>query len=102
MCAAQLFDHIASSIARFVREENVPSATPERPLPLGFSFSFPMSQESLQSGLLLTWTKTFRNTSGVGEDAVQLLQKAIKKRHVRRAAPSFHFCFLFPFLCEHM
>lgn len=51
-------------------------------LPLGFTFSFPCKQEGLTKARLVSWTKGF-NCSGVeGEDVVQLLRNAIKKRQV--------------------
>jgi hexokinase len=51
-------------------------------LPLGFTFSFPCKQEGLTKARLVSWTKGF-NCSGVeGEDVVQLLREAIKRRSV--------------------
>ena len=40
-----LFDHIATEVASFVKEQNIETA-----LPLGFTFSFPVKQSSLTSG----------------------------------------------------
>jgi hexokinase len=52
-------------------------------LPLGFTFSFPCKQEGLTKARLVAWTKGF-NCAGVeGEDVVQLLRDAIKRRGVR-------------------
>ena len=48
----------------------------------GFTFSFPMVQYGINSGILVTWTKSFRCTTGVGEDAVLLLEQAIARRGV--------------------
>lgn len=48
----------------------------------GFTFSFPMIQESINKGILVTWTKSFKCPDGVGEDAVKLLNEAIERRGV--------------------
>jgi len=49
-------------------------------LPLGFTFSFPCRQKGLAVGELITWTKGFKCSGVEGQDVVQLLCKAIKKR----------------------
>ena len=49
----------------------------------GFTFSFPMVQTGLKKGVLVTWTKSFANPDGVGEDAVRLLEEALARRGVR-------------------
>jgi len=48
----------------------------------GFTFSFPMVQEGLKRGVLVTWTKSFACPDGVGEDAVKMLEDAIERRGV--------------------
>ena len=48
----------------------------------GFTFSFPMVQESLKKGILVTWTKSFACPDGVGEDAVRMLEEAVARRGV--------------------
>lgn len=47
---------------------------------LGFTFSFPMIQHSLETGILVTWTKSFNCPDVVNKDAVQLLKDAIARR----------------------
>lgn len=80
----QLFDHIAQCLALFVKDLNLNN---ER-LPLGFTFSFPLSQQGLTKGNLVRWTKGFNCSGVVGEDVVALLEKAIAKRKV---SDSFYF-----------
>ena len=41
-----LFDYIASCLAQFIDKNNLG----EDPLPLGFTFSFPLKQEGLAKG----------------------------------------------------
>ncbi|XP_076257526.1 hexokinase A isoform X5 [Rhynchophorus ferrugineus] len=72
----QLFDHIAECLAIFVKEEQVQHET----LPLGFTFSFPLSQKGLTKGILQRWTKGFNCSNVVGNDVVQMLNEAIERR----------------------
>lgn len=71
----QLFDFLAECLVDFVSEQNLEDV----PLPLGFTFSFPMAQHSLDSGCLVTWTKTFNCPDVVGKDVVKLLQQSLEK-----------------------
>ncbi|XP_058722352.1 hexokinase-1-like [Vicia villosa] len=75
-----LFDFIATSLAKFVSSE------PEefRPLPgrkreLGFTFSFPVRQTSISSGTLIKWSKGFSIEDVVGEDIVGELTKSLER-----------------------
>ena len=78
----QLFDHIASCLASFIKER---SLTDEL-LPLGFTFSFPCAQEGLTKARLAMWTKGFKCSGVEGEDVVELLQAAIARRGVSGGA----------------
>lgn len=75
----QLFDHIAQCLALFVKDLNLQ----EEVLPLGFTFSFPLSQHGLTKGYLVRWTKGFNCSGVIAEDVVALLEEAIRKRNVR-------------------
>lgn len=72
----QLFDHIAECLANFMKEH----AVYDEKLPLGFTFSFPLTQLGLTKGMLARWTKGFNCSGVVGEDVVQLLKDAIARR----------------------
>lgn len=56
----QLFDFIASGLAKFAQNEgnkfHLPVGTKRE---LGFTFSFPVKQTSVDSGILIKWTKGF-------------------------------------------
>lgn len=55
-----LFDFIASSLKEFIEKEGDGSElSPDRRRELGFTFSFPVKQMSVSSGILLKWTKGF-------------------------------------------
>ncbi|XP_059716092.1 hexokinase-3 [Haemorhous mexicanus] len=75
----ELFDHIIDCIIDFQTKQNLVTQV----LPLGFTFSFPCQQVGLDKALLLTWTKGFSASGCVGQDVVQLLRDAAKrKRHL--------------------
>lgn len=72
----ELFDHIVHCIADFLEYMGMKGVS----LPLGFTFSFPCHQNSLDAGILLKWTKGFKASGCEGEDVVHLLKEAIHRR----------------------
>lgn len=74
----QLFDRIAECLSNFMEKFGVKGFR----LPLGFTFSFPCFQVGLTAARLVSWTKGFNCAGVVGEDVVQLLREAIKRRSV--------------------
>jgi hexokinase len=75
----KLFDFLAECIADFIhnklgRDPNDPA------MPLGFTFSFPMEQRGMDVGVLVSWTKSFNAAGVVGQDAVKMLNDAIKRQ----------------------
>uniref|UniRef100_UPI003AB02106 hexokinase-1-like isoform X6 n=1 Tax=Centroberyx gerrardi TaxID=166262 RepID=UPI003AB02106 len=72
----ELFDHIVHCISDFLDYMGMKSAR----LPLGFTFSFPCHQTSLDAGTLVNWTKGFKATDCEGEDVVELLREGIKRK----------------------
>ncbi|XP_046742433.1 hexokinase type 2-like [Diprion similis] len=75
-CGIALFDYLAECVSDFVIGQGVQDIE----LPLGFTFSFPMIQHSLEVGILVTWTKTFNCQNVVNKDAVLLLREALERR----------------------
>ncbi|MGH0139083.1 UNVERIFIED_CONTAM: hypothetical protein FKN15_022481 [Acipenser sinensis] len=75
----ELFDHIVQCISDFLDYMGMKNTR----LPLGFTFSFPCKQTSLDAGILINWTKGFKTTDCEGEDVVGLLREGIKRREVR-------------------
>ncbi|XP_060621596.2 hexokinase-3 [Anolis sagrei] len=73
--AEKLFGHIVNCMVDFHNKHNILG----RGLPLGFTFSFPCNQVSLDKGILLRWTKGFSAQGCVGEDAVGLLKEAMQR-----------------------
>lgn len=74
--AITLFDYIADCIALFVKKNRITANN----LPLGFTFSFPVQQLSLTSGLLIKWTKGFSAIGVENKDVVRLLKEAIDRK----------------------
>ncbi|XP_071134252.1 hexokinase type 2-like [Mytilus edulis] len=75
--AELVFDHIAASMETFITEEKIQS---QKPIGVGFTFSFPTVQKTLKKSILVTWTKRFKCTNGPGLDPCILLEEAIERR----------------------
>ncbi|KAK7308919.1 hypothetical protein RJT34_05258 [Clitoria ternatea] len=76
-----LFDFIASSLKEFIAKEDGSNSniSLER-RDLGFTFSFPVKQMSVSSGLLIKWTKGFSIGNVVGRDVAACLQEALARK----------------------
>nr|AHY84733.1 hexokinase [Manihot esculenta] len=75
-----LFDFIASTLKQFIeKEENVSEFSSLRKRELGFTFSFPVKQMSIHSGILIKWTKGFAIDGMVGREVVEHLQAALSR-----------------------
>lgn len=72
-----IFEFIAKNIEIFLEH---PEIEAELPLKLGFTFSFPVKQESLAHGTILGWSKEIEGKDVIGMDAVALLQEALQNR----------------------
>jgi hexokinase len=56
----ELFDFIASTLAGFAEKESKKFHLPHgRQREIGFTFTFPVKQTSIDSGILMKWTKGF-------------------------------------------
>lgn len=74
-----LWGFIADRIKTFLSESHS-DPSPSSPVPMAFTFSFPVEQKSIRSGILQHWTKNF-NVSGVeGHDVVPQLEEELAKR----------------------
>jgi len=76
-----LFDFIASSLDSFLARDDPARG---RKYGLGFTFSFPVRQTGIKTGSLISWTKGFSATGVVGNDVVELLERALKRRNMER------------------
>ncbi|XP_028187513.1 hexokinase-3-like [Glycine soja] len=76
-----LFDFIASSLKEFIEKEgNASELSLDRRRELGFTFSFPVKQMSVSSGILLKWTKGFSIVDMVGIDVPACMQEALTRK----------------------
>ncbi|GKU93985.1 hypothetical protein SLEP1_g7532 [Rubroshorea leprosula] len=75
-----LFDFIASSLQQFSERKENGSGQSQLMRELGFTFSFPMKQTSVSSGILIKWTKGFAIENMVGREIAGCLQQALTRR----------------------
>ncbi|KAF6160170.1 hypothetical protein GIB67_016606 [Kingdonia uniflora] len=74
----ELFDFIALALKQFVdREGNDSELPPGIGWELGFTFSFPVKQKDVSSGILMKWTKGF-----CIEDMVSVMQLLVTKLQI--------------------
>ncbi|KAG0056065.1 glucokinase [Gryganskiella cystojenkinii] len=79
--AKALFDYMADKVGSFLDEHKIKVA-PGTQIELGFTFSFPVLQTSINRGKLIKWTKGFSAAGMVGKDPVAFLQDAFTRRHI--------------------
>ncbi|AFZ80554.1 hexokinase 1, putative [Theileria equi strain WA] len=84
--ATALFDHFATEIGTVIKQSGDPLA-PEKPLKVGFTFSFPCTMLSRNTAILLDWTKDFETGRGTddqveGKDVGKLMDEAFKRSNI--------------------
>ncbi|KIX92478.1 uncharacterized protein Z520_11798 [Fonsecaea multimorphosa CBS 102226] len=80
--ADDLFEHIADRLGDFV-EKHVETEKVNGDggkVPLGFTFSYPATQDRIDHGILQTWTKGWDVKGVEGNDVAEMLKRAIEKR----------------------
>lgn len=79
--SGELWEYIADCLSQFL-ETHHEDCTKMDKLPLGFTFSYPATQNYIDEGILQRWTKGF-NIKGVeGENVVPMFEAALAKRGV--------------------
>ena len=78
--AGIFFDFIAGSVQIFLKKYKIPDTSK---ISLGFTFSFPIRQTGIASGILICWTKGFEASGVVGNDVVKLLNEAFARRDIK-------------------
>lgn len=76
--AKELWGYVADCIQQFVDYHHEGDTIGQ--LPLGFTFSYPVSQDSIDHGVLQRWTKGFDVAGVEGQDVVPQFEKALKER----------------------
>ena len=78
---SDLFDFMVDCMVEFLRSHSLlEEATVQQPYHLGFTFSFPTRQRSLDRAELTGWTKGYTCKGVEGKDVGSLLKTAIAKR----------------------
>ncbi|KAJ1654857.1 hypothetical protein IWQ61_005288 [Dispira simplex] len=81
--ARMFFDWIADCVSVFLTDHDLEPKPEDHNIPLGFTFSFAVSQSSINRGELIMWNKGFSAEGVVGRDVVLLLQDALTRKHLR-------------------
>ncbi|KAI4388478.1 hypothetical protein MLD38_000801 [Melastoma candidum] len=77
----ELFDFIALKLTNFAANEGGKfHLSSGRMREIGFTFSFPVRQTSIDSGILIKWTKGFAVSGTAGKDVVACLNEAMVRR----------------------
>ncbi|TEB32755.1 hexokinase [Coprinellus micaceus] len=79
----KLFDFCAESLKTFIDsnsgEDGILNIEPGQNLPLGFTFSYPCRQDSIDHGVLIRWTKGFGAPNTEGHNVAEMFQKSLDK-----------------------
>ncbi|CAK0735824.1 hypothetical protein CVIRNUC_000645 [Coccomyxa viridis] len=73
-----LFDLLASALVDFAKRHGRHSD--DRPLPIGFCFSFPCTHTAIGEAVMVKLTKKFENEGMVGQDPAKGLQRALDRQ----------------------
>ena len=77
----ELWEYIADCIQQFIEyHHEVENLEKLDKIPLGFTFSFPATQQYIDNGILQRWTKGFDISGVEGKDVAPLFEAAIEKR----------------------
>lgn len=75
------FDWMADRMGDMLNQYRYMSGTPDKPLLMGLTWSFPLEQTSPRSGQLLAMGKGFKATHGVeGEDLSELIMRSCTRK----------------------
>eukprot|EP00002_Diphylleia_rotans_P008241 TRINITY_DN1797_c0_g2_i1.p1 TRINITY_DN1797_c0_g2~~TRINITY_DN1797_c0_g2_i1.p1 ORF type:complete len:446 (+),score=119.15 TRINITY_DN1797_c0_g2_i1:85-1422(+) len=74
--SSDLFDFLADCVKEFLADLGVSGQA----FKLGFTFSFPVLQSSVNRGSLIAWTKGFDVEGVVGRDVVELLLESFQRK----------------------
>jgi hexokinase len=78
--ADELWGYVADCLQQFIDYHHENEELDQ--LPLGFTFSYPVSQDAIDHGTLQRWTKGFDIEGVEGEDVVPQFQKALEERNL--------------------
>ncbi|KAF8424906.1 hexokinase [Tirmania nivea] len=79
----QLWDYMAECVKQFLIANHEGQDLSELPeMPLGFTFSYPCTQNAIDHGILQRWTKGFDIDNVEGRDVVPLFEDALQRKGV--------------------
>lgn len=91
--SSELWEYIADCVQQFI-EYYHDGCTALPDLPLGFTFSYPATQEYVDHGVLQRWTKGFDIDGVEGKDVVPMLEEALAKKVKNSALSPFFFGYM--------
>ncbi|KJA23961.1 hypothetical protein HYPSUDRAFT_39485 [Hypholoma sublateritium FD-334 SS-4] len=79
----KLFDFCAECLQTFISTSMSPEGSSQlqdgHKIPLGFTFSYPCTQERIDHGILIRWTKGFGADNTEGHDVAAMFRKSLEK-----------------------
>ncbi|KAK7682796.1 hypothetical protein QCA50_014180 [Cerrena zonata] len=76
----KLFDFCGQCLKAFTDSIQESGESPKgKILPLGFTFSYPCSQDKIDHGVLIRWTKGFGSPNTEGHDVAEMFRKSLAK-----------------------
>jgi hexokinase len=82
--AEELWEYIADCLQQFIEHHHHGREKELGTLPLGFTFSYPATQDYIDHGVLQRWTKGFDIDGVEGKNVVPMFEAALAKRVSRR------------------
>lgn len=80
--AEELWEYIADCLLQFIETHHGDTAKLGKYLPLGFTFSYPATQNYIDEGILQRWTKGFDIAGVEGSNVVPMFEAALARRGV--------------------
>ncbi|KAB5551127.1 hexokinase-domain-containing protein [Coniochaeta sp. 2T2.1] len=80
--ADELWEYIADCLKQFIVTHHGSSSEKMSKLPLGFTFSYPATQNYVDEGILQRWTKGFDIDGVEGRNVVPMFEAALESRGV--------------------
>ncbi|KAI6085398.1 hexokinase [Hypoxylon rubiginosum] len=78
----ELWEYIADCLKQFIETHHGGEAPTEGKIPLGFTFSYPATQNYIDEGILQRWTKGFDINGVEGQNVVPMLEAALDQQNV--------------------
>lgn len=78
--ADELWEYIADCLKQFIETHHGEVPLSEGKIPLGFTFSYPATQNYIDEGILQRWTKGFDIEGVEGKNVVPMLEAALDQQ----------------------